>query len=101
MFESIEWVGNGPPVAEPYCGFRGEKCISYTKEITAAIAGALLLILTIISLVFYRNWRYEQELDSLLWKIDFKDIQMNDGDTNSENGLVPQKLTRVFIMISI
>lgn len=82
LFESVQWVGGRPPIAEPICGFRGEKCISYTKEITAGIAGAILLILTIVSLVFYRNWRYEQELDSLLWKIDFKEIEMHESESN-------------------
>lgn len=28
LFDEIHWVGNGPPVAEPKCGFRGKKCIS-------------------------------------------------------------------------
>lgn len=28
LFDKIEWIGNGPPIAEPQCGFRGEKCIS-------------------------------------------------------------------------
>lgn len=89
LFEAIPWVGGAPPVAEPFCGFRGEKCISYAREITAAIAGFILLILTIVSLVLYRNWRYEQELDSLLWKIDFREIQMHDNDTTGT-----QKQTR-------
>lgn len=82
LFEKIHWIKGNPPVAEPDCGYRGEKCISYATEITGAIAGMILLILTVISLIFYRNWRYEQELDSLLWKIDFKDIQMHDNDSN-------------------
>ena len=82
-------MGGGPPVAEPLCGYRGEKCISYAREITAGVAGVFLLILTIISLVLYRNWRYEQELDSLLWKIDFKEIQMHENDT-----VCAQKQTR-------
>lgn len=89
LFEQITWVGGKSPVAEPFCGYRGEKCISYAREITGAIAGILLLILTIVSLVLYRNWRYEQELDSLLWKIDFKEIQMHDNDVNNQ-----QKQTR-------
>lgn len=82
LFKKIPWVGGNPPVAEPSCGYRGEKCISYAREITAAIAGFILLILTIVSLVLYRNWRYEQELDSLLWKIDFREIQMHENDTS-------------------
>lgn len=28
LFDKIDWVGNGPPISEPHCGFRGEKCIS-------------------------------------------------------------------------
>lgn len=90
MFENIQWVSGKPPIAEPDCGFRGEKCISYAREISAAIAGVVLLILTIVSLVLYRNWRYEQELDSLLWKIDYKEIQMH--ESGESNGL--QKQTR-------
>lgn len=90
MFEAIPWIGGKPPIAEPECGFRGEKCISYAREISAGIAGIVLLILTIVSLVLYRNWRYEQELDSLLWKIDYKEIQMH--ESGESNGL--QKQTR-------
>ena len=89
LFEQIPWVGKGPPISEPDCGFRGEKCISYAREISLGIASFILLVLTIISLVLYRNYRYEQELDSLLWKIDFKDIQMHENDASST-----QKQTR-------
>lgn len=83
MFEEIEWVGGKPPLVEPECGFRGQKCISYAKEILGTIIGTILLILTIISLVLYRNWSYEQELDSLLWKIDYKDIKMHENESSN------------------
>lgn len=53
------------------------------------------MLLGVVSLVLYRNWRYEQELDSLLWKIDFKDIQMHENDKEKENN--GQKLTRVSV----
>lgn len=66
----------------------------YTGEITAGIAGGVFLILIIVSLVLYRNWRYEQELDSLLWKIDFRDVQMHDNDKES-TAAHTQKQTRV------
>ncbi|XP_055383503.1 speract receptor [Condylostylus longicornis] len=90
LYREFNWVnGYGPPVAEPPCGFKGEKCISYTGEISAGIAGGALLLLGIISLVLYRNWRYEQELDSLLWKIDFREIQMHEKEEQTG-----QKLTR-------
>ncbi|XP_038109583.1 guanylate cyclase 32E isoform X3 [Culex quinquefasciatus] len=90
LFDAIDWVGSGPPTAEPRCGFRGEKCISYTGEISAGIAGAALLLLGVVSLVLYRNWRYEQELDSLLWKVDFRDIQMHENEKENAG----QKMTR-------
>jgi hypothetical protein len=48
-------------------------------------------VLAVISLVFYRNWKYEQELDSLLWKVDYKDIEIND----TENGSTSSKISRV------
>lgn len=34
LFDRIEWVGKGPTISEPRCGFRGEKCISEYPAIT-------------------------------------------------------------------
>ncbi|XP_067205075.1 guanylate cyclase 32E [Linepithema humile] len=78
LTKEISWFGDGPPVAEPYCGYHGEKCNSYTGEIVGGIAGTLLLILAAVVLILYRNWKYEQELDSLLWKVNYKDIQIKE-----------------------
>lgn len=57
-------------------------------------------MLGIVSLVLYRNWRYEQELDSLLWKVDFREIQMHESDKDpllpvSASSAASQKQTRV------
>lgn len=52
-------------------------------EILGGVGGALLSVLTLVLLLVYRNWRYEQELDSLLWKVDYKDIQVNDPEQAS------------------
>lgn len=41
--------------------------------------------------MLYRNWRYEQELDSLLWKIDFKEVQIHESDKDGNE----KKQTRV------
>ena len=32
------------------------------------------LLMTILMMIGYRAWIYEQELDSLLWRVDFKDV---------------------------
>ncbi|XP_014478817.1 PREDICTED: guanylate cyclase 32E isoform X2 [Dinoponera quadriceps] len=74
----IQWVGGGPPVAEPYCGYHGEKCNFHTGEIVGGIVGGLAFIITAVVLILYRNWKYEQELDSLLWKVNYKDIQIKE-----------------------
>ncbi|XP_029677827.1 guanylate cyclase 32E-like [Formica exsecta] len=80
LTKEISWLfgDKGPPVAEPYCGYHGEKCNSYTGEIVGGIAGALLLIIAAVVLILYRNWKYEQALDSLLWKVNYKDIQIKE-----------------------
>ncbi|KAH0808525.1 hypothetical protein GEV33_014265 [Tenebrio molitor] len=74
--------------ARPPAG-RNEK--SHTMEITSGVTGGIVLVFLIISLVFYRNWKYEQELDSLLWKVDFKDIQINEEPNANSLGT---KITR-------
>lgn len=56
-----------------------------------AVSGSIFLVLVIAGLIFYRNWKYEQELDSLLWKVDFKDIQINEDDVTNVLGA---KITR-------
>jgi hypothetical protein len=40
--------------------------------------GVALFILVLIMFVFYRNWMYEQELDSLLWKIDYQELFLSE-----------------------
>lgn len=61
-------------------------------EITLGLAVSILILLLISTLIIYRNWKYEQELDSLLWKVDFRDIQIND-ETSAQN--LGTKITRV------
>ena len=41
-------------------------------------SGVFLFVLLLVLFILYRNWMYEQELDSLLWKIDYKDIIFNE-----------------------
>ncbi|KAJ8981643.1 hypothetical protein NQ317_000871 [Molorchus minor] len=64
---------------------------THTVEITSGVTGGIFLIILIISLVLYRNWRYEQELDSLLWKVDYKDIIISEESNCNNQGT---KVTR-------
>jgi hypothetical protein len=39
LTDSVDWVNGHPPIAEPPCGFRGEKCISeYNNSYLRCIA---------------------------------------------------------------
>jgi hypothetical protein len=70
---------------------------AHTGEIAAGVAGGLMLILAVVLLVLYRNWRYEQELDSLLWKVDYREIQMNEDQQPNNGASISTKITRVTI----
>ncbi|KAI4500683.1 hypothetical protein M0802_004275 [Mischocyttarus mexicanus] len=92
LIREISWVGDGPPISEPYCGYHGEKCKTYMIEIVGGIGGGLLLIIIAVLLVLYRNWKYEQELDSLLWKVNYKDIQIKEAkDENATSNEISVK----------
>ncbi|KAH3862698.1 receptor-type guanylate cyclase Gyc76C-like [Dreissena polymorpha] len=83
----IHWASGEPPVDAPECGYRGEKCIppkTYTLEIIGGVLGGLALVSFIVVLVIYRNWRYEQEIAGLLWKIHREDLKMSESMTNSD-----------------
>ncbi|GBM94023.1 Resact receptor [Araneus ventricosus] len=47
-------------------------------KVAIFVSGVTAAVLLLALLVTYKNWAYEQELDSLLWKIDYKDIQINE-----------------------
>ncbi|ROT72015.1 hypothetical protein C7M84_009635 [Penaeus vannamei] len=89
---SIAWKTGRPPIDEPPCGYRDQKCQFQTGEIVAGVTGGVVLLLLVVSLIAYRNWRYEQELDSLLWKIEYKEIKMNEWSSN--HAIVPNKMSR-------
>ena len=61
---------------------QGELCpASNYCDLLLGLMGGLLAVLLVVGGVAYRNWRYEQELDSLLWKIDSKELMMEDAET--------------------
>jgi hypothetical protein len=72
--------------------------VAHTGEIAAGVAGGLMLFLAVVLLVLYRNWRYEQELDSLLWKVDYRDIQINEDQQPHNNTSLSTKITRVGLL---
>ena len=45
-------------------------------EIVMGVIGGVAAVLSVVLIVAYRSYRYEQELDSLLWKIDPIDLKV-------------------------
>ncbi|XP_063821635.1 speract receptor isoform X1 [Ostrinia nubilalis] len=85
FLRELKWPGGHVPLSEPPCGFRGEKCVSHVGAWALGASGATLVLLALAALALYRGWRYEQELDSLLWKIDFRDLHLPDEEQSTNN----------------
>ncbi|GFY70260.1 guanylate cyclase 32E, partial [Trichonephila inaurata madagascariensis] len=90
FLSQIDWVGGSAPSDEPSCGFYGEKCVMW--KLAMGVTGGLVIVLLIVILVAYKNWAYEQELDSLIWKIDYKDIQINEYTPSTSIGRICRTL---------
>lgn len=55
--KKIYWVNDEPPIDEPECGYRAQRCIplkTYTLEILGGIIGGIALVAIIVVLVIYR-----------------------------------------------
>ncbi|XP_045131780.1 receptor-type guanylate cyclase Gyc76C-like isoform X2 [Portunus trituberculatus] len=64
---------------EPVCGYDGLKCDTgqnYQKQI-AWVLGSILVLCLFISTILYRNWKYEQEIVGLQWRINQNDLIMS------------------------
>ncbi|GFU47553.1 guanylate cyclase [Trichonephila clavipes] len=66
------------PLDEPPCGFDGTGCFdppTLIREIISGVLFFLLLGLSITCWIMYKNWKYEQEIAGLLWRIPIPEIQ--------------------------
>jgi len=61
---------------------QGELCIHEygPRDLALGVAVGVALVAAAVVAVAYRNYRYEQELDLLLWKVDSKDIVVRSMD---------------------
>ncbi|CAL8074971.1 unnamed protein product [Calicophoron daubneyi] len=73
----INWISGRSPLDEPPCGFDGSKCRQKSNralEISLALLSTIVVVLFISGIFIYRNHKFEQELERLLWKVDYRDI---------------------------
>ncbi|CAG7729358.1 unnamed protein product, partial [Allacma fusca] len=82
LTEEIQWVAGSPPVSEPACGFSGEKC-KQDHNHNAIIVSSILMVLTMLAAsggyLIFRHWRLSRDMDTLLWRIDKRDIHWENG----------------------
>ncbi|XP_074647349.1 speract receptor-like [Tubulanus polymorphus] len=80
--QTFDFVGGLVPADHPECGFDGELCSKPDPTlwyiISSVFAGLVIICITAVNLI-YRNWRYEQDLAKMLWKIEWKDIVLKNG----------------------
>lgn len=79
MTGKIGWVGRKPPLDEPHCGFDGSQCMpskigSKSREIIAGVLAGVFVASCLFAALIYRSWKYEQEIDGLLWKINLNEL---------------------------
>ena len=85
LHHAIPWPAGRPPGDQPACGFHGELCPADDYcDIVMGVLGAVVLVILGVGSVFYRTWKYEQELDRVLWKIEYKDLQLEVMDTMTD-----------------
>ncbi|RWS11161.1 guanylate cyclase 32E-like protein, partial [Dinothrombium tinctorium] len=84
LFDSIDWINGLPPSDEPICGFDGQKCEATPPKWLLVSIGAIILVISIYFAFALRNWAYERELDSLLWRVDYKDVMTDDIHPNGK-----------------
>lgn len=67
------------PLDEPRCAYDGSICRKPDsfKETLAWVQLTILVILSIVVSQVYRNWKKEQEIAGLLWRIAFDDVHFH------------------------
>ncbi|NP_999705.1 speract receptor precursor [Strongylocentrotus purpuratus] len=73
-----------PPLDMPPCGFHGELCTNWALYLGASIPTFLIIFGGLIGFFIYRKRAYEAALDSLVWKVDWSEVQTKATDTNSQ-----------------
>ncbi|KAL9957058.1 hypothetical protein ACROYT_G038645 [Oculina patagonica] len=88
--DGVQWPnGKGIPADSPECGFDGLGCVvpstdststpnddnSKIETVIGGVAGFAGLICIILFVIIIRQYMLKREMENLLWKINYKDIQ--------------------------
>nr|XP_050030214.1 guanylate cyclase 32E-like [Dermacentor andersoni] len=78
----IAWLGGAPPVGEPKCGFKNDKCTSKQDWRVLVICITCACVVLVLGVFAFRHYHYEYKLARLLWKVDMDEVVVL--RTNSE-----------------
>ncbi|XP_077527361.1 guanylyl cyclase at 32E [Haemaphysalis longicornis] len=81
----IAWLGGSPPVGEPKCGFKNDKCASKQDWRVLVICITCACVVLVLGVFAFRHYHYEYKLARLLWKVDMDEVMVL--RTNSELSL--------------
>ncbi|GAU94364.1 hypothetical protein RvY_06150-2 [Ramazzottius varieornatus] len=80
--EEIQWPAGHPPLDEPDCGFDGKKCVELLDNPASVwiyiVAASVATIALIALCLGVRRYVYEQKLMGSLWRIDYKDLHIEE-----------------------
>ncbi|XP_019626200.1 PREDICTED: atrial natriuretic peptide receptor 1-like [Branchiostoma belcheri] len=84
QLRAVDW-GNGettPPADAPKCGFKGELCAPKTQgrgriTVIVCIVAGLLLVVGGIAAYYQRKKKFEADLSSMSWRMNFEDIDFS------------------------
>ena len=68
-FDKFLWIQEVPfrfPIIQTFGSFFQDYAAC---EIIMGVLGGIAAVVSVVVILAYRNYKYEQELDSLLWKI--------------------------------
>ncbi|OQV25888.1 Speract receptor [Hypsibius exemplaris] len=79
--EQVRWPGDKVPLDEPVCGFDNLKCAAKDnslRNVILAVVFVFLLGLCAILFFYGRHCKYEKKLDSVIWKLEWKELLVAD-----------------------
>jgi len=82
---TIDWIKGRPPLDEPVCAYDGSICRKppdFSRKRLATILSLVLGVISIIVFQIYRNWKKEQEIAGLLWRMELDDLQIHGNQLN-------------------